>query len=142
MRKENNFLYYVNISLNLNFWQLNQGCNLDLTIMQKTFTIPVLHINHTFSVRIAKVGSVGRSVMNHCFIYRICCLVWKNACRETRNTFLHLCSTTKQHQHVPTLVQKKPLQWLLGNPAPNSDIQNFAKRQLALGSLLGNCQVT
>ena len=102
-RKESGFPSYVKMpffkAIFLVIWSVQsmQLTCMDhklLTIMQETFTIPVLHINHTFSIWIAKIRSVGRSIMNHCFIYRIRCLVWKNACRETRHAFLHLHSRT------------------------------------------------
>ena len=110
---------------------------------QGTLTLPVLHINHTFSIWVAKVGSVGRSIMNHTFIYRICCLVWKNAWRETRNAFLHLYSATKETFSMSWPLLKRATETATGKPCSKQWHSKLYLRDCwqQIGSLLGTCQV-
>ena len=65
----------------------------------------VLNINHSLGVRVAKVGRMWRSIVNHGFIYGITGLVRKDAGRKTRDDLLNVmflthCKNVVIHLHV------------------------------------------
>lgn len=55
-----------------------------------TKIIPVLNINHTLAISIAKVRFVRRAIVDHGFIDRISGLIGENASRQTRHDLLDL----------------------------------------------------
>ena len=56
-----------------------------IVLLVTLYILLVLNVNHPFCVSITEVGLVWWAVMNHVFVNRISCFVWKDAGRQAGN---------------------------------------------------------
>ena len=96
---------------------------------------PVLYIDHTFGIWITKVRGVWWTIMHHCFIYGICCLVWENACWKARNTLLYL-SHEKQNKTQSLIISYKTVKILEGCDRKHFFFLRYVKKWRWLCSII------